>query len=727
LDKSSLSYSYSTSGESDYGPWLPLIGTGTDDAFRSSIKVTLVEGDRNYIKFKGNDIAGNEIETDDYQVMVDVTTPEFKNPGPDTQFWSNSTRIKCDITLADSASKIDIKSLRYSISIDSAEHYSSWRMVNTKHLLDPEYFQVIVSCNESFIEGDMNRIRWLVSDTAGNFIISDDYPIYIDLTNCSFHGPTPNPSSWINDTKVQCSIIINDTSGAGVDIKTIEYSTSIGAKYSWDAWKNTSMELIDKTVETNNQTAIGPTSVYVKVMIKKLSEGTLNFIRWRALDLAGDEYSLAGPYSINVDLTPITFHNPQPKPGIIQIDYEHSCRITIKDLPGSGVNPGSLEYRYLTNSATEYSNWSNYGVSYERNLDSYTFLVYLSLNPGTSNYIQWRASDIAGNGPISSEPYKIPINSPPIPKITYPLADGDYYEKVNITFNAQKSSDPDIADRLTVYWVSNLTGPVGYYDYFKGILSPGDHMITLFVSDSYHNVSVHVNISVKRPDLDEDGTPDVYDSDLDGDGYLNYEDAFPYQMTEWLDSDLDGIGNNEDKDDDNDRYMDPYDDYPLDATRWEREEIESQSSGLFFIIIALIIIILVILSGAVFYRYRKQKAAKSEQNNPPTTNPTETVPIPGQTNNQTQVNSMLPANQPLPGYQPTVPMQTLLPMLPPFVPVPPPMSQLPTAPLPMAQAFPNQIIPQQAVPLNQFYSTQQPWKPHIQPVQPKAKKIQDSK
>jgi streptogramin lyase len=57
-------------------------------------------------------------------------------------------------------------------------------------------------------------------------------------------------------------------------------------------------------------------------------------------------------------------------------------------------------------------------------------------------------------------------------------------------------------------------------------------------------------------------------SDIDGDGIPNDEDAFPLNSNEWLDTDNDGKGNNADSDDDNDGYNDTIDAFPLDANEW---------------------------------------------------------------------------------------------------------------------------------------------------------------
>ncbi len=57
-------------------------------------------------------------------------------------------------------------------------------------------------------------------------------------------------------------------------------------------------------------------------------------------------------------------------------------------------------------------------------------------------------------------------------------------------------------------------------------------------------------------DLDGDLLPDEEDSDVDGDGALNEDDAFPEDAAEDTDTDEDGVGDNADNDDDGDGYPD---------------------------------------------------------------------------------------------------------------------------------------------------------------------------
>jgi len=65
--------------------------------------------------------------------------------------------------------------------------------------------------------------------------------------------------------------------------------------------------------------------------------------------------------------------------------------------------------------------------------------------------------------------------------------------------------------------------------------------------------------------LDGDGISDELDMDIDGDGVVNLQDAFPSDASESLDTDGDGVGNNADNDDDGDNVEDTKDAFPLDG------------------------------------------------------------------------------------------------------------------------------------------------------------------
>jgi alpha-tubulin suppressor-like RCC1 family protein len=76
-------------------------------------------------------------------------------------------------------------------------------------------------------------------------------------------------------------------------------------------------------------------------------------------------------------------------------------------------------------------------------------------------------------------------------------------------------------------------------------------------------------------DQDEDDTPNIADSDNDGDDVADVDDPFPLDGNESVDSDDDGIGNAADPDDDNDDVPDTSDAFPLDPD----ESLDTDEDG----------------------------------------------------------------------------------------------------------------------------------------------------
>jgi PKD domain/Thrombospondin type 3 repeat len=77
-------------------------------------------------------------------------------------------------------------------------------------------------------------------------------------------------------------------------------------------------------------------------------------------------------------------------------------------------------------------------------------------------------------------------------------------------------------------------------------------------------------------DTDYDGIPNKTDTDDDGDGVPDTEDAFPLNSNEQSDTDGDGIGDNADTDDDGDEVPDEFDEMPLDPN----ETLDTDKDGI---------------------------------------------------------------------------------------------------------------------------------------------------
>ncbi len=89
------------------------------------------------------------------------------------------------------------------------------------------------------------------------------------------------------------------------------------------------------------------------------------------------------------------------------------------------------------------------------------------------------------------------------------------------------------------------------------------------------------NDSSKFWDTDGDGTDDLSDDDIDGDGIKNEDDTLPYlNSSDNLDSDGDGVPNSVDENDDNDHYLDFDDPDPLVYTHGDTREKDRDYDGL---------------------------------------------------------------------------------------------------------------------------------------------------
>jgi predicted nucleic acid-binding Zn-ribbon protein len=84
------------------------------------------------------------------------------------------------------------------------------------------------------------------------------------------------------------------------------------------------------------------------------------------------------------------------------------------------------------------------------------------------------------------------------------------------------------------------------------------------------------NNPVDYKDTDGDGMGNSIDDDDDGDGTPDVRDAFPLNKNEWMDTDGDGTGDNADSDDDNDGVADNKDAFPKNP----REYMDSDSDGI---------------------------------------------------------------------------------------------------------------------------------------------------
>jgi len=115
-----------------------------------------------------------------------------------------------------------------------------------------------------------------------------------------------------------------------------------------------------------------------------------------------------------LDLESVEFSKPFPT-GIEWFNKARvNCSISIRDIGFAGVDPISIMYRTTTSGTTNFGEWTNSGMRYYITPEWVNVSANIFFNDGIDNYIEWRASDKYGNGPVESDYYQINIDTTPV-------------------------------------------------------------------------------------------------------------------------------------------------------------------------------------------------------------------------------------------------------------------------------------------------------------------------
>jgi hypothetical protein len=222
--------------------------------------------------------------------------------------------------------------------------------------------------------------------------------IRIDADNIEFTNASPSNTTWVNSKIVTCGTTITDINGSNVDATTIGYRMSRENGKNWYPYP--------KWASPGLNGSFNSTSVDVKVQAE-FDDGDDNVIIWQARDAVGNGFTQSQKLTVKIDTHNVTFIDPIPSPAKKQQFEEVICGITIKDTL-SGVDARSIQYAYSTDRGQSWSKWIN--AQQTINATEIECLVNLKLINGDSNYIKWRAMDVAGNGFNISENYWIRVD-----------------------------------------------------------------------------------------------------------------------------------------------------------------------------------------------------------------------------------------------------------------------------------------------------------------------------
>jgi len=236
--------------------------------------------------------------TTHFQFNIDTTSPEITDVSPGNDKWHDVTEIQASAVFQDlDGFGLDLDSIMYSLKLEGGS-FSKWtdQGMNVDILqsgIRDNPVKVRASVDITVKEGTDNAIRWQVNDLAGNGPVrSEIIHIKVDQTPVTFSEPVPGEEEISLETEVSCGITITDA-GSGVDGKTIEYSVS-----SWGPdeehflnWTLVNSNMIKDTIEV--------------LLDIEFEAGRNNYIRWRAMDVIGNDFALSAPSRVWVNSPPI--------------------------------------------------------------------------------------------------------------------------------------------------------------------------------------------------------------------------------------------------------------------------------------------------------------------------------------------------------------------------------------------------------------------------------------
>ncbi|UCC94076.1 MAG: hypothetical protein JSW25_05300, partial [Thermoplasmata archaeon] len=342
-------------------------------------------------------------------------------------------------------------------------------------------------------EGAGHSIRWRAMDVLGNG--PTESPTLTFGVDASPVELEPHAESgWITGHTVFVTCLVTDPDAglgsSGVDMATVEVSVLRAGSEGWTDWMAP-----DSVVEVS-----GTATVQATVGLE-LAEGADNFVRWRAQDTAGNELVVSPPDMLMVDTTLPVLVSQWPRGGTFDGPDDGRAMATFSDGMGAGVDPGSVEMSVSLGSAFDFSDWTSVEATGDPE-DLVRVEVEVTGLVGHDNWVMWRVSDAAGNGPVEFGPFRMMVNLAPTAVIASP-AEGEAFGTEDIVgFSAEGSSDPDEDDQLTYEWWSDLDGHLGSGPEIRIPLTAGEHHITLYVDDGLggeHLVSASVDVRVTEP------------------------------------------------------------------------------------------------------------------------------------------------------------------------------------------------------------------------------------
>jgi len=247
-----------------------------------------------------------------------------------------------------------------------------------------------------------NSIFVWCEDKVGNIGYAFSAGIQVDLTGVFFSNFTPSDETWLNESAIDCSVDIQDFGGIGVDGSSVFYSISTSGPHQFGSWV---------------PVWVPEDSIVMTVEAKcKLEEGDDNYIKWKAMDVAGNDYSESEPWRLKVDTSPAEFSDELLTRRIWYLYREIPTTIEVWDRGESGIDMDSFQVRMSTEGDDKFSPWMDIPSGNLTTVEEGRVQVTATFKfePGVENYIQFRGTDIAGNPVVHSKTFNLRVDVSPV-------------------------------------------------------------------------------------------------------------------------------------------------------------------------------------------------------------------------------------------------------------------------------------------------------------------------
>ncbi len=177
--------------------------------------------------------------------------------------------------------------------------------------------------------------------------------------------------------------------------------------------------------------------------------------------------------SILIDMDEVTFSSYHPKSSTWYNNNTINAGVTIQDSNGIGVDPASIQYS-IKSETNEFGPWLSINQATDltwQNLRKINVNSLITFPDRGTNYLRWRARDLAGNGYTVSNEIQLLLDDMP-PKFVNPVAEStsvkdQRWVKCNITIIDDGGSGINAS---SIEYSYSITGTLNYTDWMNADL-----------------------------------------------------------------------------------------------------------------------------------------------------------------------------------------------------------------------------------------------------------------